>query len=192
MGEVVFRFNGTNYTSSGRVAQQGNEYYINLTDLPANEQGYSYRWYGRDVAYNWNATEELTYVINKSSTSTNLLLNGTDGNYTYNYTQIANFTVTVNVSNKTVFLETNMTDWQTQNETTPLVNLTTMDELGVFNITGYFPGDQNYSQSSETHYATVQDVGPPSISYVPPTPANNSRQRDNFVTINATVSDNTV
>jgi len=115
-----------------------------------------------EESQNYTSTDVTNYLtVNKGPTEINLLLNGTDDDFTYNYSQIANFTVVLNISGKTVYLDANITGWTLQSGVTPLYNYTTLNQLGVFNITGYFLGDQNYSSSSETHYATVQDLIPP-------------------------------
>jgi len=111
-----------------------------------------------EESQNYTGTDVTSYLtVNKAPTETRLWLNGTRGDNSYNYSQVANFTVVLNVSGKTVYLNSNMTGWVLQSGVTPLYNYTNLNEVGVFNITGYFPGDQNYSSSSETHYANVQD-----------------------------------
>lgn len=115
-----------------------------------------------EESQNYTGTDVTGYLtVNKGPTETKLWLNGTQGDFTYNYSQTANFTVVLNISGKTVYLDTNITGWSLQSGVTPLYNYTVLNDLGVFNITGYFPGDQNYSSSLETHYATVQDLVKP-------------------------------
>ncbi|MFQ6020812.1 MAG: hypothetical protein ACE5J4_02225, partial [Candidatus Aenigmatarchaeota archaeon] len=103
-------------------------------------------------------TSGVTYFafINKGPTLTRLFLNNSQEDKKYFANEIANFTVTVNVSGKTVYLDTNISGWVEQSDTTPLMNYTNLTTEGVYNITGYFPEGENYSGSSQTYYATVR------------------------------------
>jgi PGF-pre-PGF domain-containing protein len=127
---------------------------------------YTYKTNTSETAnYTTNDTgESKVLTISKGPTLTKLYLNGTEGNVSYNLTQVANFTVTLNVTGKYVNLTTSITGWTDQTGQTPLMNYTTLNEKGVFNITGYFLGDENYTASSQTWYATVADVLSPKWS----------------------------
>jgi|GEM_PF-4805567 len=106
--------------------------------------------------YLTNSTGITYYVtINKAATLTRLFLNGTESNRTYAVNDLANFTVALNVSGKIVYLNTSIAGWALNYTTTPLFNYTVLDTAGVYNITGYFAGDENYTASSQTYYATV-------------------------------------
>ncbi len=154
--DVILEFNGIDYTnSSGQLSKDGNVYYRTFTDLSAGS--YSYVWYANDTNDNWNSTGSMIYTINKSTTvSVNLYLNGTDGDKDYRRNSNANFTVTANMGGKTVKLDTNFTGWVIPSSITPLHNYTRLDyDPGVYSITGYFEGDENYTASSETHYLNL-------------------------------------
>ncbi|RLJ03457.1 MAG: hypothetical protein DRP11_00575, partial [Candidatus Aenigmatarchaeota archaeon] len=125
--------------------------------------------------YVCNGTETMNYTsfssqsiltIDKASTLVTLLLNSTDGNYTYERGSDANFTALLNVSGKVIYMDSNITGWILINGTSPLYNLTTLTEIGTFNLTAYFPGDENYTSYIKTHYASVQDTTPPRISSI--------------------------
>jgi hypothetical protein len=103
--------------------------------------------------YTSNQTVYYYVFVNKAPTSTNLLLNGTDGDRTYNYGQVANLTATVNASGETVRIDANFTSGYTTSGTTPLHNYTTLNyNPGTYNVTGYMQETTNYTASSETHY----------------------------------------
>ncbi len=110
-----------------------------------------------------SATNSSNYVVNKAATLTRLFLNGTEGNRSYNTGDVANFTVTINASGKTVYLDTNISGWTQQSGVTPLTNITTLSQVGYYNVTGSFPGDTNYTASNVTYYAnvTILDTTPP-------------------------------
>ncbi|MEM2784773.1 MAG: Ig-like domain-containing protein [Candidatus Pacearchaeota archaeon] len=90
--DVIFEFNGTNYSlSAGQIEQSGNEYFITLNDLPAGL--YQYRWYANDSVGNRNATPVFEYVINKAQTVLNLIA---EPNWTVTYGESANITCSAN------------------------------------------------------------------------------------------------
>jgi len=139
-------------------------YYYNSTPLKAGT--YQFRFVANDSFGNSNATSIQYFIISKAPTSTNTLLNGTDGDKSYNQYQIANFTVHVNISGKTVKLNSNMTGFSQQSGTTPLYNYTNLTQAGTFYINGSFNGDENYTASFEVHYFSVNDTTAPTISNV--------------------------
>ncbi|MFH0890107.1 MAG: S8 family serine peptidase [Candidatus Aenigmatarchaeota archaeon] len=108
-----------------------------------------------------NITRMLT--VTQTPTGITLLLNGSAGNYTYDIRTTANFTAIVNISGKNVTLTSNMSGWVDQNNVNITENLTILNQIGIFNITAYFAGDQNYSYSSQTLFATVVDANAPTI-----------------------------
>jgi PGF-pre-PGF domain-containing protein len=168
-GAAIYSNSGTLYlyrdgvqvaTGAGSVTNEtllGNGTYAYKVNITGNQN------------YTSNETGVTYYAfVNKGPTLTKLYLNGTEGNVSYNLTQVANFTVTLNVSVKNVSLSTTITGWgadiSSTDSSSTLTNLTTLNTKGVFNITGYFPGDENYTASSQTWYATVADVLSPKWS----------------------------
>lgn len=66
--DVVFVFNGSNYSyAGGQVQKNGKEYFIVLGDLAAGS--YSYRWYANDTSGNLVASSVYEYSILKGSAS---------------------------------------------------------------------------------------------------------------------------
>jgi hypothetical protein len=101
-----------------------------------------------------STTTTTTVPVN---TETRLYLNGTEGDFYYLNNTYANFSVSTNVSG-TVYLSTNITDWTTRFGDSPLTRgiiLNASQNNTYYNITGYFPGNATYNQSSQTHYAIV-------------------------------------
>jgi hypothetical protein len=120
---------------------------------------YNYTFYTAGNVNYSSARKHFNVTIGKGSTLTRLFLNGTESDRTdYSTYRIANFTVTLNTSGKTVKLDTNVTGWQIASGTTPLFNLTDLTTAGKYNITGYFEGDENYTSSSQTYYATFNPI----------------------------------
>jgi len=122
----------------------GGDSYTYTCDYPGS-QNYSSTTLDTDVM-----------TITKSSTLTKLYINGTDSDKTYKQGVSVNFTVTVNTPGKIVKLYTNFTGWSIPSDTTPLYNYTVLNyDPGVYTITGYFEGNQNYTASSESHLLTI-------------------------------------
>ncbi len=121
--------------------------------LGAGAYGYTFN---STAGENWTANSTgvtATVTVSKGATETKLWLNGTRSNLTYTKNNYANFTVESNASGKTVYLDANITGWVLQSGTATLNNYTNLTTEGTYNITGYFPEDENYSASSETWFA---------------------------------------
>ncbi len=164
MSQAIFELNSLNYTGYSSPAVTNDSqgiFWINLTDLSAGS--YSYKWYASNTINVWNYTAQLPFSIARQPTNTTLLLNGSMGDFKYDIPTFANFTVFVNVTGKNVTLTANISGWLDQNATTVLFNITLLQRAGIYNITAYFAGDQNYSASSQTHFATAADVHAPLV-----------------------------
>jgi hypothetical protein len=153
VSNVLFEsnFNGTltNYTSLNNDTN-GN-YWINFTDLSGGT--YAYRWYAADNESNWNSTDQFSYIINpNSSTTIKLYLNGTDGNKSYNLNDAANFTVFLSIPSKTIYLNSSYPSFATQTNSSVINYITNLIYSGLYSLTAYWNGDQNYSSSSKTYY----------------------------------------
>ncbi|MEM7821186.1 MAG: hypothetical protein QW751_03245, partial [Candidatus Aenigmatarchaeota archaeon] len=150
MDTVLFESNYSGTPQNYTMSTYGGSIYSYSTILPAGT--FYWKSWANDTNNNWNVSDTWYITIEKAPTAITLLLNGTDGDKTYPTGSVANFTVILNVSGKTVYLDSNMTGWVLQSGTTPLMNYTTIQHVGRFNITGYFPGDANYSSSLSTHF----------------------------------------
>jgi len=119
----------------------------------AGSYNYTYNTTGNNN-YSSNSTWNVL-IISKGPVNISLWLNDSESDKTYNIYDIANFTAQSNFSGLTVNISTNMTGWEEPSDTTTVYNTTNLTEPGVFNITGYTQGNENYSESSRTYYATV-------------------------------------
>jgi len=156
-----------NFTKDGSfkndtMSKDGFEFYFKVEDLPAGI--YAWRSYANDTNNNWNNTDLWVYLVDKAPSSIQLFLNGSESDRVYNISDVANFTVLLNISGKIVYLETNISGWVLQSSLTPLFNYTKLNQKGVFNVTGYFLGDENYTASSKTYFISVFDLESPSYS----------------------------
>ncbi len=106
--------------------------------------------------YSFTTLDTDTMTINKLPTLTKLYINGTDTNREFAQGALVNFTVTVNISGKIVKLNTNFTGWVIPSGISPYYNYTVLNyKYGIYSITGYFEGDENYTASSESHFLTI-------------------------------------
>ncbi|NOZ81790.1 MAG: PGF-pre-PGF domain-containing protein [Candidatus Micrarchaeota archaeon] len=128
-------------------------WWINITqDLLGPAGNYSYYWIGVNTTGASNTTTTFSYGISKAAVETQVYINGTASDFTTNVGEPYNVTVTLNVS-LTAYLGGNLS---TGSGSTPLevignANMTP----GVYNVTGYFPGNENYTESSLTRYMYV-------------------------------------
>lgn len=124
-------------------------YWINFTDLKSGN--YVFRWYANDTSDHFNLTDQSNYSINKNSSySMKLFLNGTEGNRSYKINERANFTALLKISNKTIYLNSNYPDWILQNGTSVIYSKTKLNSSGLFTLTTYWDGDENYTSKSIT------------------------------------------
>ena len=167
LGTVFLEWNGTNSTVSTHA---GDEYYHELGDLGAGS--YQYRWVFNDTSNNWNATLLKPYIVNKINPDMELLLNGTPANYQTNGTWYCNLTITFPLAD-TVYLYLN--ESLMDSGLAPLVNVSQFNQLGVYNVTAWYPGGANYSAVKLTRWLTVVDgipPGPCTINITIPYPPN--------------------
>jgi len=123
-----------------------------------------------DSAGNWSKSDSWTFTISKEQPHIAVWLNGTNGSRSYNQYTMANFTAQVNIS-LIVNLSSNHPGWPEVSNTTTVYNTTNVSSQGIFNITAYTLGNQNYTALSKTYYF---DTRGPQYNYVNETPANKS------------------
>ena len=109
-----------------------------------------------DILWGNNGWKKITVITNSTDNTAKFnVMFGLDENYTGNITIdnviISNLTVA-----QTVYLDTNISGWTTQTGVSPLINITRLTALGLYNITGWFPGNTNYTAAMQTWYADVK------------------------------------
>ncbi len=128
---------------------------------------YNYTYYtGGNVNYS-SATKQYNLTVSKGGTSINLYFNGTlNTNLNTPNNTIRNITAAVNVTGLTVNLNGNYTyPFIPSSGTTKVENITTIWNITdqIFNITGYFIENENYTSSFRTQYIYL-DVSPPQFA----------------------------
>jgi len=111
------------------------------------------------------ATKQIT--VSQASSIVSLLLNNLDSNITVERGNTTNVTANLISGGSNISVYKN--DQLIYNGTSPFTNLTVYDSIGTYNITVFYPGDNNYTSSNETHFITVQDTTPPVIRIIFPT-----------------------
>ncbi len=155
---------GTGICTNNNSAAGPRVWHINFTQDQFGPVGtYNYTWFGIDAAGNQNSSDTVGYTISIAPALARLFLNGTEGNRNYNLNDMANFTVALNITG-TAYLNANITGWVLQSGATPLSNYTRLQSEGTFNITGYFPGNENYSSSSATYFVSIITCSSNSLS----------------------------
>jgi hypothetical protein len=172
--KVIFEWGGTtNYTSSTTPAvyNLSNEYYINLTDLVAGT--YTYKWYANDTFKNWNFSSH-TYKVNPAPSQTWLYLNWTQGDRSYNKSEIAYIyaNCTGCSSGDSISLVTNYTG--TPSTINHIHNTTLKNDAYNYTNTANLAlgsywinastSDQNHSESKKSYILRVVDTTPPRYS----------------------------
>lgn len=136
---------------------------------------YYVKFYGNDSFGLFNQTQKQTFTISKASSTTNLYLNGSASDVSYEKYAIANLTGIVNPS-FTAKLNLNATGWGNNFDSGvgSVENISNMSmSLGIYNLTAHFDGNQNYSKSSQTYFIDITDTGIPqysNIKFTSPTP----------------------
>jgi len=140
--------------------RSGNEYSINLSNLPA--RGFVYRWIANDTQGRNNATTYFSYNIIAGSPIVNLTLNGTDGNFSAIEDMIINITVKTQGPSLPFILVTTNGNNLTSGYG-PIENLLNFSVPGLYNITASYPETENYTFASDTHFLLINDTQNPTV-----------------------------
>ncbi|MBW2990744.1 hypothetical protein KY348_03500 [Candidatus Woesearchaeota archaeon] len=161
---IEHNFTGTrwNYTTTGN---SGDIHYYDYGPIGAGN--YAWKMHSNDTAGNINSTMPWqNYKINKSNSQVNLLLNGTDGNYSINESQSVNITGIIVTGQGNLSLYQNGT--LISQGPSPLTNTTTYYAPGTWNLSAVYEATQNYTSSRETHFITVNDTRAPWVTLIDP------------------------
>jgi hypothetical protein len=182
---VLFEWDGTNHTVS---TYDGNDYYYDLYALGAG--AYSYQWHFNDTVNNWNATPLRSYSINPSTTGLELLLNSTTANYQIAQSQACNITIILPIPDIVfLYLNESLIDFGIA----PLVNISLYPQCGLYNVTAYYPGSQNYMDMQVTRWLEIIDIELPLVTHFVNTPYLNCTALEyhhSSINIAANVNDN--
>lgn len=157
---VFFEFDGVNYTANNDTINMWN---YTLTDLAGGT--YTYKWiaFGNGTNNNINTSLTSYYTLNALSSSINLTINGTQGNYTADNRSSE---VWINASFLTgqgeldVYLNgtINFTAY-TNGMISNLTNLTVHNST--YNVSAIFEGNNNYSAVQLTYWINMTEYIPP-------------------------------
>ncbi|MEA3430757.1 MAG: hypothetical protein U9R08_05770, partial [Nanoarchaeota archaeon] len=185
---------GVNATCSCTNVEISETLYRNNTDVSSTENQINYT---NIAAGNWeyicnvsattnytSASNSSNYTINKAQSEVNLLLNGTDANYTVETGDNVNITGYLVTGQGDISLYENTS--LINSGSSPLFNITNYASIASHNITLYYFETENYSSTEETHYIDVTDLTPPSVVSVSATSPVNQTEVTN---ITATITD---
>lgn len=153
--KVKFEFNNKNYTV---LTNHSGEFSHTLSNLPANESGYKFRWHGLDNNGAWNSTKLFTYILHKNNTQLAILFNGSSGNkYDLNINYI-NITI-INLNSTPGKLQLYINSQLVEENPDQSLSYITLFVKGVYNITALLI-HENYTGTS---FNFLYIVKPPSF-----------------------------
>ena len=172
-----------NYTKATTPAIQNNTdgtYWINFTDLPAGN--YYYKWYANDTSNNFVSTPAFPYTITKDVPNLAFLA---PGFRSFSVGDIANFTIWADNVLDIIYLDSTYPGWVLQSNTSTqwLYNSTNLTKRGIFDATGYFNENQNYTAASSILYFDTIEPRHYNQSLIPTNPttyAHNQTYRFNI------------
>ncbi|MFC1734120.1 hypothetical protein ACFL6I_27770, partial [candidate division KSB1 bacterium] len=140
---------------------------------------------------NYTGSEETWWLtITKAASSVNLLINGTDANYTINVSEYANLTGLL-VIGDTADVDIYEDGTRISTGPAPLETIRQYSTLGLYNLTLVYNATENYTSNFETHWLNITDKTPPTPSNpteIPADPATYSPGKD--YQFNVTWTDN--
>ncbi|MCF7865842.1 hypothetical protein K9M18_00200 [Candidatus Woesearchaeota archaeon] len=182
---IQHNFTGT-LTNYSVTTNQGNTYLYNYTDIFPGK--YIYKWFMNDSLNRQNETSIFNYQINISEPNMTLTLNGQQNDITINETQSVTIISTLNEpTNK--YYELYQNGILINYGTSPLLNITTYNNAGIYQIITNITGSENYTQKSINYTITVNDVDSPIITLI--YPEHNSTVGTSNITFQYNVTDST-
>ncbi|MFC1733143.1 Ig-like domain-containing protein, partial [candidate division KSB1 bacterium] len=182
---IEHNFTGTitNTTITSNLNADGITYYYNYGPIAAGF--YYWREHANDTSGNRNKTIMSIYVIPRAASSVNLLMNGTDGNYSMDEDNSLNLTGLLVTGQGDLTLYENGA--QINAGASPLYTSRTYNEPGMYNITLVYNATENYTSNYETHWIQVNDTTPPNVTIL--APVNSTTYTDSTIDLNFTVVD---
>ena len=168
--------NGTNVTAQNSLNDTLGAGYYNFTAINLGNQNYT------------GSNTTLFATITQATSSVNLTLNGTKSNITLPQGNSINLNCSIiTPSTGTLQLYNNGTLINSGNS--PIGNLTTFSNIGLYNITCIYPATTNYTTSSETYYVNATDAIAPATDFVSPTETSGSYVNRRYILTNVTALD---
>jgi len=161
--QIEHNFTGilVNYSVTGNVSS---EYYYNYSSLTVGS--YVWRMYANDTSGNTNVTDQWIHIVTKVAPEINLTLNGVDDNLTVESGTTVTFNVSLTPLNGFAYLYENNS--LLKNATTPFSYSKQYITPATYEIKANYSGNENYTNSSETHYLIVNDTTSPNVTIITP------------------------
>ncbi|MBN2203087.1 MAG: hypothetical protein JW700_02805 [Candidatus Aenigmarchaeota archaeon] len=155
-----------------------NEFYYILNFSPSAGY-YAYEYYFTNDTGTYTINQTFEYVIEPGVFDMELTLDGEENNKTYTINQIANFSAFLPIENETIYLYSNYPGWvvQSSNESNVSYSLN-LTQIGEYNITAFWDGNENYTNGSKIYYFRVTDLNWTDIKTYPNVSANYSKDQN--------------
>ncbi len=128
-------------------------WYVDLTQDGLGPAGtYTFRWYAVNTSGDGTVTGNTTYTVQKGTTETGLTVNGSASDFTTNVGEPYEIRATLNIS-ETFYVTGNLTSASGSSPIT--VSGTANMTPGLYNVTAYYPGNENWTSSSATRWVYV-------------------------------------
>ncbi|MEK6898727.1 MAG: Ig-like domain-containing protein [Nanoarchaeota archaeon] len=176
IGTVRMEWDGTNYSTYG-------SYRFNRTDLGVGT--YSYRWWANDTQGNLNSSGLRYYTVAQATGNVTLYLNHSFANITIAQGTSIRLNATLVAGTGTISLYNNGT--LINSGSSPISNLTTFTNIGIYNITAIYSGNNNFTSDFETLYVNVVDGVAPVVTINLPT---NTTYTNSSLLFNVSLSEN--
>ncbi len=149
---VIMEFDGVNTTVPG---SGGGVFSFTISDLAVGT--FTYTWYANDTANNQNNTGPLTYTVVKASSTVSLTLDGVSADKTVFNGTSTNITmngtiVFPDVLEEVIIFQDSI---QIANDTKSVQTSGIFNDTGVFNITAFYAGNENFTSSFQTFFINV-------------------------------------
>ncbi|NHI92703.1 MAG: hypothetical protein EAX96_09385 [Candidatus Lokiarchaeota archaeon] len=175
---VFFEWENVNYTITENVSNSFNHTFSSLS-----AGSFQYRWLFNKTDGSWIFTQLKKYNITKSSNSLKLYLNNTQLNYYLNLNDACNITIE-NIPNNNVFLY--MNESLIDSGISPIANITKYHSKGSYNVTAYYPGNENYTIQVKTLWLFIDDYISPEYQNIVESQINPTYNQNELYQFNCT------
>lgn len=150
------------YLNGSQVGSQTGQEIRYLKELSAGVYNFTAIYTGNKNYSSKKVTSLQT--IEKQDSNLTLEFNGSSNNVTYGYNETAGINASLPKENN-LEIQGNLTGLNTGSFTRIFTQDLILDDLGVFNISASYPGDENHTMASEKRIITVEDLTAPTLGF---------------------------
>jgi len=186
VSEVSVLIDGQNYSLSA-VSGLDDVYFFTFNTSVYTAGFYTYTLYANDSESNWAVPVIGNFTIEKATSNLSLYIDNLRNDTTTGSEETVNITAILSRPLLGEFIQMYKNGSLIVNSSSPAVNVS-VHEVGYYNITTVYLGNENYTASQETYFLTILDTTVPVINSHNVTP--NSTAYGTNITIFANVTDN--